>query len=181
MIGQDFPIVLADAKEGKAPAFDRIYRDLAPSIGGFARGRGARDPDDIISETMVSVVRGLDAFSGDEGSFRSWVFTIAYRRVVDSQRRSGRQVPTESIGPIEPAARAPDPEEILLAQTDDSPVMQALQRLKRDQRDVLLLRIVAGLPVDEVATLLGKRVSAVKMIQQRALTRLRTELQEPDL
>ncbi len=178
MIGDPFAETLRDAQAGKAAAFETIYRDLAPQIGGFARGRGVADPEDVVSETMISLVNGLESFTGDEASFRSWVFTIAFRRVVDSQRRAGRQVPTQVLGPVDPAAPAPSPEELLLAQADDSPVMVALRRLKPDQRDVLLLRIVAGLPVEEVSSILGKRSSAVKMIQQRALTRLRAELGE---
>ena len=56
------------------------------------------------------------------------------------------------------------------------PVLSALRRLGAEQRDVVLLRVLADLPVREVASILGKREGAMKMIQARALSRLRRDL-----
>ena len=74
MIGAAFPAVLAGARQGVSRALEAIYRDLAPSVLGYLRGLGAREPEDLTSDVFVGVVRGLGRFVGDERAFRSWVF-----------------------------------------------------------------------------------------------------------
>lgn len=172
MIGVEFSAVLARARAGDDEAFAVIYRDLAPAIRGFARGRGAKDPDDVVSETMVSTVSSLDRFTGDESAFRAWIFTIAFRRVSDEFRRAGRRVTTESLDVVHEPRGGPSAEDLALDGLAGSPVGAALAQLSQAQRDVLLLRVVADLSVRDVSRILGKRESAVKMIQQRGLVRL---------
>ena len=171
----EFDTALEHAKAGQQAGFEYLYRTLAPSIKGFARSKMVRDCDEIVSDTMVGVARGLHAFQGGEREFRAWAFTIAYRRIVDEQRRGFRRVRTTSIEGVEPADPSDAVEESALRELGEGPVFEALARLKSDQRDVLVLRIVADLPIEQVAEILGKKPSAVKMIQQRALARLREE------
>src|SRR3712207_311851 len=90
-IGTAFPDVLAAARAGSAWAFEVLYRDLAPAVTGYLRMHGALEPDDLASETFLAVFRGLTGFEGDEQGLRSWVFTIAHRRLVDDWRRRGRR------------------------------------------------------------------------------------------
>lgn len=182
MIGPGFPAVLADAREGAARAMEAIYRDLAPAVLGYLRGQGAREPEDLASEVFVGLVRGLGRFVGDERAFRSWVFAIAHRRLIDERRRLARR-PEE---PVEPAllggplasAAVGDAEAEAEARLGGAWAIQVLAGLTYDQRAVLLLRVLADLSVGEVATILGKRPGAVKALQQRALAALARSLQE---
>src|SRR5215217_1534419 len=89
--GQPFDDVLAAAQTGAAWAFEVLYRDLAPVVTGYLRLHGAAEPDDLASETFLGVFTGLAGFRGDEAGLRSWVFTIAHRRLMDDWRRRSRR------------------------------------------------------------------------------------------
>src|SRR5215210_8399760 len=89
--GLAFDDVLAAAQAGAAWAFEVLYRDLSPVVTGYLRLHGAAEPDDLASETFLGVFTGLAAFHGDEAALRSWVFTIAHRRLIDDWRRRSRR------------------------------------------------------------------------------------------
>jgi RNA polymerase sigma factor (sigma-70 family) len=61
------------------------------------------DPDDLVGEVFLQVVRNLDTFTGDEAGFRSWLFTIVHRRVLDARRRARRR--PEELDGVRPADR----------------------------------------------------------------------------
>lgn len=152
-----------------------MYEDLAPVVTGYLRLRGAPEPDDTASEAFLSVFRSLGSFTGDEAAFRSWVFTIVHRRLIDDRRRLGRQPVSEPFDEP-PAQVGGDVEQEGLAALGGSWVGEALQVLSDEQREVVLLRIAADLSVDQVAAVVGKRAGAVRALQHRGLERLRRHL-----
>lgn len=162
-----FEGVLAAARLGAPWAFERIFNTLAPVVAGYLRVQGGVEPDDLTSEVFLGVLRNLDSFRGDEAHFRSWVFTIAHRRLLDERRRTSRR-------PLpEPLSEAPDPvgsdnvETTVDRSLATERVRALCERLVPDQRDVLLLRVVGQLTIDEVAEALGKTPGAVKALQRR--------------
>lgn len=177
--GESFPSVLAAAQAGADWAYRALYENLAPPVLGYLRGQGARDPEDLTSEVFVGVVRNIDSFEGDERSFRTWVFAIAHKRLVDERRRHSRR-PEQLTDPaafeplIEEIGETVEPE---LHSGLPGPAAEALLKLSPDQRAVVLLRIVADLSVSEVARILGKNEGAVKTLTRRALERLAAELE----
>ena len=85
--GQAFYQVL-DAARADAPwAYETLYQELAPTVCGYFRLQGAREPEDLVNEVFLGAFRSLDSFSGSEAQFRSWLFTIAHRRLTDERRR----------------------------------------------------------------------------------------------
>ncbi|MEE9184149.1 MAG: RNA polymerase sigma factor, partial [Acidimicrobiia bacterium] len=124
------------------------------------------------------VVRNLDTFTGDEAGFRSWLFTIVHRRVLDARRRARRR--PEELNGVQPDSRAaPAAEDLALVGLGNEKLTEGLALLTTDQRRVLALRVVADLSVEEVAGILGKRRGAVKALQHRAIERLRKSVEEP--
>ena len=96
-----FDDVLAAAQAGAAWAFEVLYRDLSPAVTGYLRLHGAAEPDDLASETFLGVFTGLAGLLGGRGALRSWVFTIAHRRLVDDwRRRSRRPQVTDDAGDL---------------------------------------------------------------------------------
>jgi len=178
MLGTTFPSVLAGARTGDTVAWGAILDDLAGPLVGFARGRGVEDAEDVVGETLLSVARGIDGFAGDESGFRSWVFTIAHRRVVDAQRRRARRpvtpLPTEELVPLaEALAGPPDELAALIERLDATARLEALlAHLTDDQREVLVLRFAADLDATTVGELTGRTTNAVAAITRRALLRL---------
>ena len=177
VLGRGFEGVLGAARVGAGWAWELLVRDLTGSLTGFFRVRGAPDPEDLVGEVFLDVARGVHTFEGNESGFRSWVFTIAHRRLVDDRRRRGRRredpVPVLPLGVDGLVASA---EEDALERVGADEVWHLLAALTADQRDVLVLRVLSGLTLEETATVVGKPVSAVKALQRRALGALRREL-----
>src|SRR5262245_20172878 len=95
-LGDRFSDILTSARAGGSAAWAELYRDLAPSVLGYVRAQGAREPEDVLGEVFMQVVRGLERFQGDETGFRSWVFVIAHNRVRDEHRRAARH-PVDAV------------------------------------------------------------------------------------
>jgi RNA polymerase sigma factor (sigma-70 family) len=168
---EPFDLVLAAARADAPWAYERLYRSLSPSICGYLRIQGAADPEDLTSEVFLGAFRGLGAFAGDEDQFRSWVFTIAHRRLTDERRaRSCR--PAIADAPL-PDRAAGDVEEEALRRLSAERVRTLCAGLAPDQADVLLLRLISGLTVEAIADVLGKTPGAVKALQRRGLCALR--------
>jgi RNA polymerase sigma-70 factor (ECF subfamily) len=170
-------LVLA-ARAGGSWAFGRLWEMLSPAVAAYVRNRGARDPDDVTSEVFLAAFTGLAGFEGDGRAFRSWLFTIAHHKAVDSLRRGPgrRELPVDVL---DDGRSAPSAESGALEHLADEDVRAMLATLSPDQRDVLLLRLVADLELAEVARVVGKPVGAVKALQHRGLARLRKELGRP--
>lgn len=176
-IGEGFDDILHAAQVGAPWAFERLYADLAPQVARYVRMRGVADPEDVTSEVFLAVFERLGDFEGTEPKFRSWLFTIAHRKAADTHRRLARRPwieVAESEAPDLPGGNVED--EALEAVTTGR-VLALLADLPDIQRDVLLLRIVADLTVDQVAEAIGKSPGAVKQHQRRALNELRIRVE----
>src|SRR5690606_5119335 len=90
-LGDDAEAVLAAARRGDPEAWRRLYESVAGRVAGYLRTQGAEEPEDLTSEVFVAVVRNFSKFVGDEAQFRSWVFVIAHRRLIDERRRRARR------------------------------------------------------------------------------------------
>lgn len=168
-------VLLAGARGGSAAAFERIYQELAAPVASYLRWNGVADVDGLTNEVMANVHRGLPRFQGDWTAFRSWVFTIAHHRLIDD-RRAARRRPVVVEEVTDGHAAIQDAEEDALAALGSERVATLLAALSVDQREVLLLRVVADLPIEDVAHALGKSIGAVKSLQHRALATLRRQL-----
>lgn len=173
---EQFDSTLAAARTGAPWAWEFIYRDLVGAVGGYLRGRGAPDVEDLVSETFLSVAKDIQSFNGDETSFRSWVFTIAHRRMQDAWRSSGRRVPTadgdDAQAHAERAWRG-DVEDDAMTAISGSEVNALIDHLTAAQRDVILLRVVGDLSVAQTAKVLDTSEGAVRALQNRAMRELR--------
>lgn len=169
----DFDRLLPRAQAGEPEAFGAIYRDLVRPVAAYLRARGVPDVEDATSEVFLSVFSGIARFTGDQAQLRSWVFTIAHRRAVDTWRRAARRPLEASYEPEDDHRVSASAESEALALLGGHHVVELLDRLTDDQREVLSLRVVADLTVDQVAAVIGKQPGAVKALQRRGLATLR--------
>ena len=164
-----FSDVLDAAREGEEWAVTALWRTYQPALLRYLRSSCGGAAEDVASEVWLSVGGKLATFKGEEPEFRAWLFTLARRRTIDQHRRTAR-------APL-PVAELP---EAAVDQLDAEverrqaleQALQLLERLSHDQREVLLLRVVAGLEVDQVAEMMGKRPGTVRVLHHRALKQL---------
>jgi RNA polymerase sigma factor (sigma-70 family) len=171
-----FEAVLTRARAGAPSAWDQLFRQFAPAVAGYLRLRGAAEPDDLTSEVFIAVFRNLETFSGTEANFRSWIFVIAHRRLQDERRRRTRRPAVTDDGfdgGRDDTISGGDVEDDALRSMATERVEAICARLVPDQRDVLLLRIVADLTIDQVAEVLDKSPGAIKQLQRRAFEAVR--------
>lgn len=173
-LGEGFEGVLAAAKTGAEWAWAQIYREYAGPVTGYLASRGAVEPEDVTSEVFLKVARSIDGFNGDESSFRSWLFVITHNRLIDDRRANGRkptltELPNEDWVTVEQG----DVEGEAVDRLVTGELLSSFAELTDSQRQVLSLRIIAGLTLAETADVLDKRVGAVKATQRRALLALK--------
>jgi RNA polymerase sigma-70 factor (ECF subfamily) len=168
----EFDALLPAARAGAGWALTRIWQAYAPGVRRYVTSRGSVEPDDLTSEVFVGVLVGLAGFEGDEPAFRGWLFTVAHRRVLDEHRRRARRR-TAPASEVDDRRRDVSAEDRAVENESTAGILALLATLSPDQRDVLLLRVIADLTVEQVARALGKRTGAVKALQRRGLDSLR--------
>jgi RNA polymerase sigma-70 factor (ECF subfamily) len=183
---------LVAARRRDPAAVTRIYQAYAPALlRFFVAAVGDRHAaEDLTGTVFTAAIESLPGFRGEINKLGGWLFRIARHDLYDYRRRVAR-VRTENLDDVLDEAalveNAPDPQDLAIERLDASRVMAALQQLSTDQREVLLLRLAAGLTAPEVATTLGKTTGAVKSLQHRGLAslarvlELRTDQPEDDL
>ena len=180
VLGDDFVRVLAEAQGGDEQQFAVLWRDANPALLRYLRVLAQDNAEDIAAETWVHVVRGLARFTGDESSWRAWLFTTARRRLFD-QARLRKRHPAEPLDEISAAEvpAAPDAAELALDNIGTESALALLARLPTVQAEVIMLRVLAGLDTDAVAGLIGKSPGNVRVIAHRGLKRLEALLTQP--
>jgi RNA polymerase sigma-70 factor (ECF subfamily) len=171
------PALVARAREGEPAAWEALYRHLYPRLLAYAERRLDREAArDAVSEAMARAVARIKRFTWNGAGFDAWVFAILRHVVTDAQRAAWLRAPVAE--PDEAPSSAPGPLDCLLGAEASSAVRAAFEQLCPCDREVLELRVVAGLSSDEVAAVIGKRPGTVRMAQARALDRLRELLEQ---
>ncbi len=173
----DFEDALRLAKQGNGRAFDALYCSLNRRIFSFASARRAPDPEGLVNDTFLRVFQNLHTFTGTEDQFAGWVFRIARNLLFDESRKRSRRV-TE----VDYTASTEDPidpllvDDVVVSSVHAETLLAHLDNLTPDQRDVILLRVVADQSIETVAAALGKSKGGVKSLQRRALKTLEKEI-----
>jgi len=157
------------ARAGDGEAWSQIVSELGPRVQGYARGRGVVDAEDVMQDVFTAAAHQIGDFDGEWRAFRSWIFSIAYRQIVNRYRSSSRSDTALPESVVDHHRSGPD--EIVVLQETASDAVAALDVLNEVERDVILLRVVAGLDTAEVAKAVGKTPGNVRVIQSRALER----------
>ena len=176
-LGEPFELVLDAARSGDSWATRRLFEALGGRVCGYLRAQGTFDPEDLTSEVFLRVFGHVDGFVGGEAEFRAWVFSIAHRLVIDERRRrSARPQTTELAHPIADDVMGGDAEQEAIIELERGDIIRALAMLTPDQRDVIMLRVLGDLSVDDVARALHKRPGSIRALQWRGLTALRAHV-----
>jgi RNA polymerase sigma-70 factor (ECF subfamily) len=172
-------------KEALSLLFDRYRRRLAVLIH-YRLGphmRGLMEIDDILQETLLKAYLQLDQFSyRTPGSFLRWLSRIMDHVITDMARYHGRQKRhAAEVVPLRSESNPGGPEPVdsrtpsrFLAQDEGlRALLQELDELPKNYREVILLAKIEGLPTQEVAERMGKSREAVALLLHRAIKRFR--------
>ena len=191
----DDSTLLPRLRAGDEQAFDALVRRHDGALRRVARSYLHTDTavDDVVQETWLGVVRGLDAFEG-RSSLRTWIFRILVNRARTRAVRDARSLPfsaieTDGEPAVEPAAFAADgrwtsapprleydPETSMLSAELREHLLEAVDSLAPAQRAVITLRDLVGVPADEVCELLELTEGNQRVLLHRARARVRTAL-----
>lgn len=170
------PSVLSAARDDDPLAWETVYRSYAPALLRYASKKGVPHPDDVVQDTFAAAAKKMASFSGSPAEFRSWLFAIAYCRCADYHRRAYRS-PEELTDSLPEHLSTPSSDAEFWASLDTEECLAALDILSQRERDVVLLRVVAGIPTTDVASGLDLSPANVRVIQFRALSKLRQHLE----
>ncbi len=158
------------ARDGDRDAFGDLYVLCLPGVHRLVRFHmPAAGVDDAVSETFLRAWSALPRYRDTGAPFAAWLAGIARHVVADFHRKAGRSEPRAEV-PMPPAGY----EERVV---DRLRTRAAVQRLPKEQRQVIELKFLVGCTNDEVAKAMGKSVGAVNALQWRALASLRQTLE----
>ena len=178
--GAEFAAIVEQARRLDPDAWERLYRRAYPGLLAYASRRLHTEPArDAVSETLARAVAGIGRFRWQGAGFDAWLYGILRHVVIDLQRQQARAAKDAAPAAVsDPCGLGPL--EHVLHTEEAARMRQAFAKLAPQDRELLELRVVAGLSAVDVAEVLGKRPGAVRMAQARALDRLRGHLREDD-
>jgi RNA polymerase sigma factor (sigma-70 family) len=164
---------LLAAQNGDQNALNILYRELSPRVLGYLLGKGVSDAEAATSEVFLAVFTRLERITGGVAGLQTLVFSIAHARMVDETRQRSRK-PEEREYLVEfDDRRTTSAEQQALYNDEEAQVRRLLAALPTDQAEVLRLRILADLSIEQAAEVMGRSAGAVKQLQRRALIALR--------
>ncbi len=169
--------VLASAKSGDQVAFTQIWRELNPRVSRFVQFKtyGNRiDYEEVVSETWLGVAKDIRKFNGDFKELTSWIFTIARNRMVDAARKRDRSIDTNELSAEAFwVSSATDIEGDYQVAEGIQEIVSLINQLPLAQAEVILLRVVSDLSVEETAKIIKKNANSVRVLSHRGLASLR--------
>lgn len=156
-------------------AFAELYDRHFASINRYLRYRlrSVWDADDITAAVFLKALENFHNYRG-EATYTVWLFRIAHNAYVDYLRRR-RERPCAKEELISLNSSQPGPEDELLQNEEVCFLKHMLHLLPAEQRDVISLRYAGELKFAQIAQVLGKTETAVRMVHYRALKKLRQE------
>jgi RNA polymerase sigma-70 factor (ECF subfamily) len=154
--GERFETVMTAATTGVEWAIGLLYREFHPAVLRYLRARGAHAPENAAEQVWMQVAGELQHFSGDEDAFRRWLFDLARRPLENGEGADPIEIEVDGNAP---------------AAMSDS--LAKVAALPSGHADVLLLRALGHLEVDDVALITGQETGAVRLLEMDALRLLR--------
>ena len=164
-------------RQGEGKAATQLVERHAPALARFVVGEGERDAvDEIVQDTFVRAFGALDSFRGDS-AFRTWLFTIARRLVLDRRRAEKRSRVVASVEEGD-AVTAFDALDSMVADESMIRVRRAVAALSQKQREVFTLRLEQGLSYKEIAELVGSTEGAARVHYHNAMRAVKEYLND---
>lgn len=174
--------LIKDAIRGDSSAFGSLYDHYHAMIYRFVLVKVSRreEAEDITHQVFLSAWQNVKNYKHRGHPFSSWLYQIARNQVIDHYRAKKNEVSLENADPDIFVATASVQLDVTTKLALEK-VRSAIQKLKPDYQDVVIMRFVEDLPLKETAAALGKTEGAVKLIQHRAIKELKKLLGTEEL
>lgn len=170
-----FSEVLEAARQGAPWAVGALWREYQPALLRYLTAGEPSLAEDLASDVWLEVARGLPRFRGGAADFRGYLFTIARHRLID-QRRAAARRKTQPVAWIEDRPAGDDAVGDIVEGLSPEGALALLRTLPADQAEAIMLRVVAGLDVAQVARIMNKRPGSVRVLAHRGLKALAERL-----
>lgn len=169
------------AKQGERASIGQLYEEYNVQVYRYLYYLvgDVHTAEDLTSEVFIRMIRSLPNYHYQGISFQAWLFQIAHNLAVDYFRKDRKQLQVELEDNFH--GDDPDPDRAVEQNLTSAMLHQALEKLNSAQRDVIVLRFVAGMPIAQVAQALRKSEDTVKGLQRRGLASLRKILEDRDV
>lgn len=161
----ELDLLVDEARNGNDSAFEKLWRHYQPKLLRYL-SMFTKDAEDLCSEVWIRIAGAIKGFVGDSSAFQGWIFTIARNAATDHSRKEKRFGNKTEISENDWVRS----DSSLLEITD------LLKGLPADQCEVITLRIVVGLEIEQVAQITGKSSSNVRVLSHRGLAQLNKDL-----
>lgn len=169
--------LVKQAQQGSQQALGQLYDRHQEDIYRFiaARTGDAQTAQDLTGEVFARMVERLHGYRAGQVPFRAWLYRIARNLVTDHVRReaAGSRAAVK-IAPLE--AHGDPVEPVVFHNMALEAAAHGLANLDDNPRDVIILRFIIGMTLDETAETLGLTTASVKAHQHRGLKTLRAVL-----
>lgn len=169
--------------------FDSLMRQSRKKVYNLAYrlSMNSQDAEDLTQEAYFRAYRNFEDYQGDR-PFENWIFRIVTRLFLDLKRNRKRRIQTVSSDApfkseraddgivIDAADKAPTAEELIVQNTLSEPLLNALEALQPDQRELIWLADIEKIPYQDIADQVGVPVGTVRSRLHRAHRRLRSAL-----
>jgi RNA polymerase sigma-70 factor (ECF subfamily) len=165
---------VARAKAGDTGALHFLYVRFADDVCSYVRGivRDSHEAEDVTQNVFAKLMTAIHRYEEREVPFAAWISTVARNLALDHVR-ARRQIPVEEV-------RTSDEGHDQVGFERSQSLREALLRLPAEQREVLVLRHIAGLTPREIADRLGKSEGSIHGLHHRGRGALKTALVELD-
>lgn len=170
----DIEKLVAEVQQGSEQAFASLYDEFADRIYKFISFKTS-DPEhaeDLLQEVFVKAWHGCKKLELKDLNFSAWLYTVASNTVNDHFRKVYRRPQTVSLDPIFDTAADNDTSDLVNSSLDAVLLHKALSELPINYKQVLELRFIQELSVEETAKVLKKNSVSVRVLQHRAMKKL---------
>ncbi len=175
----ELDVIVGRAVAGDAVAVGALLGHIHPIIVRYCRARvsnGHRSlmtADDIAQEVCMAVLNALPHYRREGRPFLAFVYGIASNKIVDAHRAAGRSRSNPVAEFPDVVSGDPNPEQVVVDAAVATKMHELMRHLPANQREILIMRVGAGMSADETAQALGTSAGAVRVAQHRALAKLR--------
>jgi RNA polymerase sigma-70 factor (ECF subfamily) len=180
----DVTTLLDRCRGGDDLAWEALVRRYQSRVFSVAYHymRNVEEARDMAQEIFVRIYERLETFHGDQ-AFLPWMLRLARNACIDALRRQKARPPASDVDvadAVQLAAAGPNPEEVSAAQSSRDLLYRALDRMSDSDREILMLKEIQGLKVEEISTLLDVPTGTVKSRCNRARIELAARVRRLD-